>query len=101
MASVPDRVHQLSRRGTGPIFGGEPVVHLVDDEMIGELTGVRDPVVDHVALFCAGLKEFENLLNEKEVPCRKAEVPESKVVQLFFLDPARNGVELQFANGDA
>jgi len=78
-----------------------PVVHLVEDELVQEVAGARGPIVDHVALSCTGLREFEELLKVKDIPFRRTEVPETSLVQLIFVDPAGNGVELQFTDGDA
>ena len=78
-----------------------PVVHLVEDERIQEPAGARGPIVDHVAFSCTDLREFEELLRAKGVPFRRTEVAETSLVQLIFIDPAGNGVELQFADGDA
>ena len=77
------------------------VVHLVEDEMVQESAGHRGPIVDHVAFSCTGLREFEKLLKAKDIPFRRTEVPETSLVQLLFIDPAGNGVELQFTDGDA
>jgi hypothetical protein len=54
-----------------------------------------------VALSCTGLRDFEELLRTKNIAFRRTEVPETSLVQLIFVDPAGNGVELQFADGDA
>jgi catechol 2,3-dioxygenase-like lactoylglutathione lyase family enzyme len=78
-----------------------PVVHLVEDETVQGSTGSRGPIVDHVALSCTGLRDFEELLRTKNIAFRRTEVPETSLVQLIFVDPAGNGVELQFADGDA
>ena len=78
-----------------------PVVHLVEDEAVHASPGSRGPVVDHVSFSCAGLREFEALLERKAIPFRRTSVPETQLVQLVVVDPAGNAVELQFANGDA
>jgi catechol 2,3-dioxygenase-like lactoylglutathione lyase family enzyme len=78
-----------------------PVVHLVEDEEVHEATGARGPIVDHVAFSCTGLPEFEELLRAKGIAYRRTDVPGTSLVQLFFIDPAGNGVELQFINSDA
>ena len=84
------------------LYVGEvPVVHLVEDDRVLEPTGSRGPVVDHVSFSCAGLREFEALLRRKEIPFRRTAVPETSLVQLLLVDPAGNGVELQFADADA
>jgi len=82
-------------------LGDRPIIHLVDDEMVQDAGGARGPIVDHVAFSCTGLREFEKLLRSRDIPFQRTEVPETSLVQLIFLDPAGNGVELQFADGDA
>jgi catechol 2,3-dioxygenase-like lactoylglutathione lyase family enzyme len=78
-----------------------PIVHLVEDETVQDLMGARGPIVEHVAFSCTGLQEFEELLRLRGTPFRRTEVPATSLVQLFFLDPAGNGVELQFASSNA
>jgi catechol 2,3-dioxygenase-like lactoylglutathione lyase family enzyme len=78
-----------------------PVVHLVEDEMVQDSTGSQGPIVDHVAFSCTGRRDFEELLRAKNIAFRKTEVPGTSIVQLIFVDPAGNGVELQFADSDA
>ena len=82
-------------------LGDTPVVHLVEDERVHEPTGTRGPIVDHVSFSCTGLRAFEKLLAAKDIPFRRSDVPETSLVQLMLTDPAGNGVELQFADGDA
>ena len=81
-------------------LGDRPIIHLVDDRSI-EQSAARGPVVDHVAFSCTGVRDFETLLKARNIPFRRTEVPETSLVQLIFVDPAGNGVELQFADGDA
>ena len=56
---------------------------------------------DHVAFSCTGLAGFEARLQEHGIPYTRGEVPLTETIQLFFSDPAGNGVELNFAQGDA
>ena len=79
----------------------KPIVHLVEDEGIQDPAGPRGPIVDHVAFSCMGLREFEERLKTKGISFRRTEVPGTALVQLFCIDPAGNGVELQFTSGDA
>jgi catechol-2,3-dioxygenase len=56
---------------------------------------------DHAAFNCVGRKEFESRLMQQGVSFEVARVPETDQVQLFFEDPAGNGVELNFTGPDA
>ena len=82
-------------------LGDAPVVHLVEDDRAHGSTGSRGSIVDHVAFSCTGLRAFEELLTAKGIPFRRTEVSKTALVQLMLADPAGNGVELQFADGDA
>jgi catechol 2,3-dioxygenase-like lactoylglutathione lyase family enzyme len=79
----------------------QPIIHLVEDESIDAPTGARGKHVDHVAFSCTDLQGFEKLLTDRGIPFRRTEVPGTPLVQLFFADPAGNGVELQFASSAA
>jgi catechol-2,3-dioxygenase len=50
----------------------------------------------HAAFNCTGRAEFERRLTALGIPYRTASVPLLEIAQLFFHDPAGNGVELQF-----
>ena len=50
----------------------------------------------HAAFNCTGRAEFERRLKSLGIPYRTAQVPQLELAQLFFHDPAGNGVELQF-----
>jgi len=56
---------------------------------------------DHAAFNCVGRKEFESRLTQQGVRFEVARVPQTDQVQLFFEDPAGNGVELNFTGPDA
>jgi len=77
-------------------LGDTPVVHLVEDERAAGSAQRGGPNVDHVAFLSAGLKESEERLRAMGVAFRRTTVPETSITQLFFVDPAGNGVELQF-----
>jgi len=51
---------------------------------------------NHAAFKCSGLKEFERRLARQGVEYKTSRNTELKRVQLFFSDPAGNGVELNF-----
>lgn len=82
-------------------LGDTPVVHLVEDERVEGSARARSPIVDHVAFLCTGLRAFEELLRAREIVFRRTEVPATSLVQLLFVDPAGNGVELQFLDDGA
>jgi catechol 2,3-dioxygenase-like lactoylglutathione lyase family enzyme len=50
----------------------------------------------HVAFACSGRTTYERRLSESGVKYDAAVVPDFGVTQLFFQDPAGNGVELSF-----
>jgi len=50
----------------------------------------------HAAFNCTGRAELERRLKALGIPYRIAQVPLLDLAQLFFHDPAGNGVELQF-----
>jgi catechol 2,3-dioxygenase-like lactoylglutathione lyase family enzyme len=78
-----------------------PVLHLVEDESAKPASGPRNSALDHVAFSCSNLSEFEVRLREFGVEYRRTLVPGTTQVQLFVSDPSGNGVEFNFANGDA
>ena len=51
---------------------------------------------DHVAFSCTDLSGFEALLQARKIQFRRSQVPGTGVRQIFFPDPAGNGVELNF-----
>ncbi|MGF6243626.1 MULTISPECIES: VOC family protein [Paraburkholderia] len=55
---------------------------------------------DHAAFACSDLSAFEARLNEFKIRYRRGHVPLTGQQQLFFSDPAGNGVELNFAEKD-
>ena len=55
---------------------------------------------DHTAYDCTGRAEFEATLARRDIAFRSASVPGTTQVQLFFRDPAGNGIELNFASAD-
>jgi catechol-2,3-dioxygenase len=79
------------------LYAGErPVLHLSEAD-----TGENRPsggasTFAHAAFNCTDRAAFERLLRQRAIPYRVGEVPLTGQTQLFFLDPAGNGVELQF-----
>jgi catechol-2,3-dioxygenase len=79
--------------------GGEPVLHLSEARPGSEPSAVPS-TFDHAAFRCSDREGFERLLNARGVHYRAARVPLTRQVQLFLSDPAGNGIELNFQEGD-
>jgi catechol-2,3-dioxygenase len=80
--------------------GEQAVLHLgeaSDDE--ARVPGAAG-TFDHAAFNCVGRKQFEARLARLGVGYEVAQVPQTGQVQLFFDDPAGNGVELSFTGAD-
>jgi catechol-2,3-dioxygenase len=78
------------------LYSGErAVLHLslADD---GEQRPAAVNTFAHAAFNCTGRAELEQRLKALGIPYRTAQVPLLKIAQLFFRDPAGNGIELQF-----
>ena len=75
--------------------GDKAVLHLslIDD---GEERPSAVNTFAHAAFNCTGRADFEQHLKSLGIPYRTASVPLLNLAQLFFHDPAGNGVELQF-----
>ena len=97
------------RPGFRPLFqhfgywlyaGDTDVLHLTEaDASERQALGVLT-TLDHVALNCAGRASYEAALSQHGVDYKVASVTQTQQVQLFFDDPAGNGVELIFAAND-
>jgi len=79
--------------------GGRAVLHL--SEARDERSRSGTTTFDHAAFDCRGRAGFERKLSERGIAYQTARVPQTGQEQLFFSDPAGNGVELNFAQGDA
>ncbi len=76
--------------------GSNDVLHLTEcTNEERRLTHVNT-TFDHAAFNCADLPAVERRLHQHDVAYRQSVVPLTKRVQLFFSDPAGNGVELNF-----
>jgi catechol-2,3-dioxygenase len=79
------------------LYAGEhAVLHLSESAQNGvpQLSG--EPSFNHAAFSCSGLQDFEKKLAQYGIDYTTARVPEVERVQIFFSDPAGNGVELNF-----
>jgi catechol 2,3-dioxygenase-like lactoylglutathione lyase family enzyme len=80
--------------------GDRPALHLSqanDGELLSFDGGTT---FSHAAFSCAGRRDYERRLAERGVVYRVSRVPRTGQTQLFFKDPAGNGVELCFDPGD-
>ena len=81
--------------------GNRPVLHLSeagkDEVCAANVAGT----FNHASFRCTGRRQLEHRLAQLAIPYRVARVPKTGEVQLFFQDPAGNGVELTFAGEDA
>ncbi|RQZ20689.1 diguanylate cyclase [Burkholderia sp. Bp9031] len=55
---------------------------------------------DHMAFSCADAVDMERRLTDAKIRYSRTYVPLTRQLQLFFTDPAGNGVELNFAQPD-
>jgi catechol-2,3-dioxygenase len=76
--------------------GSKAVLHLSLTDDGEERSGTAINTFAHAAFNCTGRADFERRLKARGIPYRTAQVPLLDLAQLFFHDPAGNGVELQF-----
>jgi catechol-2,3-dioxygenase len=80
--------------------GGHDVLHLTEAPLDEGRPSNVIGTFDHVAFACIDLPVFEERLRTHGVEYTCDEVPLTGQRQLFFKDPAGNGVELNFAMTD-
>ena len=81
--------------------GSTDVLHLTEQVEGDERRKGSDLTFDHVALEASGWKEQQESLQRYKVPYAEDHVPQTGRRQVFFRDPAGNGVELIFPPGEA
>jgi catechol-2,3-dioxygenase len=77
--------------------GDSGVLHLSEAATSEQRGQAVAGTFDHVAFTCTDCAGFEASLKRHGVAYRLARVAQTGQVQLFFKDPAGNGVELNFA----
>jgi catechol-2,3-dioxygenase len=77
--------------------GQQAVLHLSEARPDENRIAGAVNTFDHVAFSCTGLTEFETRLQQLNINYERVQVPLTGDTQLFFNDPAGNGVELNFA----
>jgi catechol-2,3-dioxygenase len=80
--------------------GPQAVLHLTEARPDEERPAGVINTFDHVAFSCTNLAEFEAHLQRLNIAYRSSHVPLTGQRQLFFRDPAGNGVELNFAESE-
>jgi catechol 2,3-dioxygenase-like lactoylglutathione lyase family enzyme len=76
--------------------GQQPILHLSEAAADEERQVEAVNTFDHVAFSCSDRAGFERELAARAIRFKTAHVPQTSQVQLFFRDPAGNGVELNF-----
>lgn len=76
------------------------MLHLSEARPGEEREGPAHGTFDHAAFRCTDRAAYESQLAKRGIPYRTALVPETQVLQVFFKDPAGNGVELNFEEQD-
>ena len=79
--------------------GGRDVLHLSEADAHEQRDAGAPSTFDHMAFSCTGCAAYRALLERHGIAYEMATVPGTGRVQLFFADPAGNGVELSFASG--
>ena len=79
------------------LYAGErPVLHLSEANADEDRSSTAPTTFAHAAFDCTDRAAYERCLTERGIAYRVAQVPVTNQVQLFFHDPAGNGVELGF-----
>ncbi len=81
--------------------GGRDVLHLSEMRPGEQRQMGARASFDHAAFSCSDRAAYEQLLARHAIAYRRGEVPLTGQVQLFFMDPTGNGVELNFAADEA
>lgn len=81
--------------------GTQDVLHLSEATRGEQRAAGAINTFDHAAFSCTGLPETVARLRRLGIRYASADVPLAGQHQLFFTDPAGNGVELNFTHGDA
>ena len=81
--------------------GAQDVLHLSESAPDEVRPVIPSTTFDHAAFNCTGRAAFEATLSRHGIRYEVARVPLTGQVQLFFKDPAGNGVELNFPGLDA
>lgn len=81
--------------------GDRDVLHLAEEDPLDKRRPGAEMTFDHVALDCSDWPAQRRRLAAHSVPFEEERDPGIGRLQVFFRDPAGNGVELIFGRGDA
>jgi glyoxylase I family protein len=77
------------------LYAGErPIVHLVEAGPADQSVIAHGSVLNHVAFAVTNLDSVETCLRQRGIDFDKRDVPLTDQRQIFFKDPAGNGIEL-------
>ena len=88
-------------RGYWLYAGDRDLLHLTEQAPDDPRRAGSDLTFDHVALESSDWPALRGRLIQHAVSFKEDRVPGSGVLQIFFRDPAGNGVELIFPRGEA
>jgi catechol-2,3-dioxygenase len=91
----------LSSAGHWLYAGGRPVLHLSEARPSEQRPPHVAATFDHAAFSCTDRPAYERALTQRSIAYRVVRVPQTRQVQVFFSDPAGNGVELNFLEDGA
>lgn len=80
--------------------GAKDVLHLSEQKPDDPRRAGSDLTFDHIALRATDWPAFEQRLAQHRVPYRTDQPPGTGWLQVFFRDPAGNGVELLFERAE-
>jgi glyoxylase I family protein len=88
---------QVASFGYWLYAGNMAVLHLSEEKPNDRHSANLRTTFDHVAFGCTMPQEMETRLIKHGIQYRCSHVPGSGTLQIFFRDPAGNGVELSFS----
>jgi glyoxylase I family protein len=80
---------------------GQDLLHLSEEAQDDKRLVGSNLTFDHVAIECSHWPEYKHRLLSNGVAYQIDHVPGTGIRQVFFRDPAGNGVELIFKSGEA
>ena len=76
--------------------GGKDILHLSEAKKNGNNPANTKNTFDHMAFSAENKDEYIKILRKQDIEYYLREVPEIGTEQIFFKDPAGNGIELIF-----